>query len=234
MDDWISTTKRVYAGLRAEIVNGSYRPGERLDAAMLAQRYRTSITPVREALNRLAGEDLVEALSHQGFRIPILSDADLRALYDWACEQLIAALRLSPRGLRAQPEMARWPREADYAQQPVEATEQFCMAIAQLSANVTCCRAVERMNAQLRPVRKLESALITKPTEALVTFPGVLVRGIDAASKILITYHRVRREAATGLVGLLAMQNPPSSRKSRGPSSQLIAPAGARLPIARG
>ncbi|MGH1557293.1 GntR family transcriptional regulator [Caulobacter segnis] len=55
---------------KTQLLDGVYQPGERLDAAVLAERYFWSITPVRAALHRLAGERLVEARSNEGFTAP--------------------------------------------------------------------------------------------------------------------------------------------------------------------
>ena len=51
--------------LRAAIVVGELPPGSRLRTAELAARFGVSPTPLREALQRLAAEGLVELLPHR-------------------------------------------------------------------------------------------------------------------------------------------------------------------------
>jgi DNA-binding GntR family transcriptional regulator len=70
----------VYAELRADILGGRQRPGARLPFAELTARYAASMGVVREALNRLAAEGLVEAEPQFGFRVVPLSVADLKHL----------------------------------------------------------------------------------------------------------------------------------------------------------
>src|SRR3546814_9451996 len=41
------------------------------------------MTPVRDSLNRLAGERLVHSSPGEGFQVPLLSETELRALIDW-------------------------------------------------------------------------------------------------------------------------------------------------------
>lgn len=58
-----------YEQIRALILSGEMAPGARLSQLELADRLAISRTPVREALRRLAGEGLVDALPQRGFRV---------------------------------------------------------------------------------------------------------------------------------------------------------------------
>lgn len=88
-----STMERVYLDLKARILAGQYPPGTRLDPVNLAKSLRASATPVREALHRLAGERIIDSWHQEGFRPPILAEADLHDLYSWAAYLLGLALR---------------------------------------------------------------------------------------------------------------------------------------------
>ncbi|MEM9880153.1 MAG: GntR family transcriptional regulator, partial [Pseudomonadota bacterium] len=59
------------------IETGVYRQGDQLIARTIAQELGTSIAPVREALNRLKGEGLVEFFSNRSARVKELSDKEL-------------------------------------------------------------------------------------------------------------------------------------------------------------
>lgn len=50
---------QVYDIVKAQIIQGTLKPGERILADELAQKLNASKTPIREALNRLKGENLV-------------------------------------------------------------------------------------------------------------------------------------------------------------------------------
>jgi DNA-binding GntR family transcriptional regulator len=73
-------TDRATALLRAQILTGGLSPGERLRAADLRQRFGLGLTPMREALNRLFTEGLVEIEPHQGPRVTDASAAELADL----------------------------------------------------------------------------------------------------------------------------------------------------------
>lgn len=61
-----STRSQVYTQLRAEIITLAMQPGQVLSESELAEVYGVSRTPVREALIRLAGENLVEVVPQLG------------------------------------------------------------------------------------------------------------------------------------------------------------------------
>jgi len=69
-----------YDLLRHEILHGDLAPGERLRVADLHARYRLGLTPIREALMRLASEGLVEAEANRGARVREATLGDLADL----------------------------------------------------------------------------------------------------------------------------------------------------------
>ena len=79
-----STTSafRVQDALREAILTGSLPPGSRLRAEPLAERLRTSRTPVREALMLLAREGLVDIEPRRGAVVRPFDASDLLDLYD--------------------------------------------------------------------------------------------------------------------------------------------------------
>jgi DNA-binding GntR family transcriptional regulator len=54
-----SLTRSVYQQLRSDLLSGHYRPGEKLRADELRQRFQIGSSPIREALNRLLAEGFV-------------------------------------------------------------------------------------------------------------------------------------------------------------------------------
>jgi DNA-binding GntR family transcriptional regulator len=71
---------QVYEQLRAAILSGQLQPGQRLKVADLSAEHRVSLNVVREALNRLTGEQLVKAEPQVGFAVTELSLEDLADL----------------------------------------------------------------------------------------------------------------------------------------------------------
>lgn len=69
----------VYASLKTMILTGVLQPGDRLIEIDLAQRLKVSRTPLREALNMLGRDGLVDNRPHQGFFVTLF---DLKAFED--------------------------------------------------------------------------------------------------------------------------------------------------------
>ena len=68
--------------LRQAILRGELRPGQRLHASDLAERWDVSATPLREAFQRLAGEGLVELLPQRGARVSELAPDEAASIYE--------------------------------------------------------------------------------------------------------------------------------------------------------
>jgi GntR family carbon starvation induced transcriptional regulator len=70
----------VYQQVRAAILSGRLPPGQRLKVSDLSVQHGVSLNVVREALNRLTGEQLVRAVPQIGFAVTDLSLDDLTDL----------------------------------------------------------------------------------------------------------------------------------------------------------
>jgi GntR family carbon starvation induced transcriptional regulator len=71
---------RVFEAIRSQVLGGRFVPRQRLKVAALASSHGVSLNVVREALNRLAGQGLVEVEPNLGFSVRGLSAADLEDL----------------------------------------------------------------------------------------------------------------------------------------------------------
>ena len=67
----------VHERLRADLMAGRYGSGEALRLEPLMARYGCGISPLREALNRLAAERLVRAVGQRGFQAAPVSLAEM-------------------------------------------------------------------------------------------------------------------------------------------------------------
>ncbi|MEU3710876.1 GntR family transcriptional regulator [Streptomyces catenulae] len=72
-----SVRAQILAALRQSLLAGDLTPGEVYSAPALAGRYGVSATPVREAMQQLAGEGAVEVVPNRGFRVAEHSIRDL-------------------------------------------------------------------------------------------------------------------------------------------------------------
>jgi DNA-binding GntR family transcriptional regulator len=70
----------VYLALKRDILKGALAPNLRLQIDWVAARYEAGTNPVREALNRLSAERLVDREDQRGFAVPPLSLDHFREL----------------------------------------------------------------------------------------------------------------------------------------------------------
>jgi DNA-binding GntR family transcriptional regulator len=77
-----ATGNRVYQAIKARLVAYEFPQGQRIYLEPIAAELGVSTTPVREALNRLAAEDLVIKASQKGFIAMHLNRDRLRGHYE--------------------------------------------------------------------------------------------------------------------------------------------------------
>ncbi|GAA4523482.1 GntR family transcriptional regulator [Amycolatopsis samaneae] len=70
----------VYDRIRGSLLGGELPPGSKLKLNDFAGQYAVSLSVVREAVTRLAGEGLVEASPQRGFAVAQLTISDLQDL----------------------------------------------------------------------------------------------------------------------------------------------------------
>src|SRR5512136_1600000 len=81
-DSYDTSKSRAYKELRRSIIMGHRKPGERLSLDELAKTYKTSITPLRDALHMLSQEGLVTIKPRSGYFVSRLTLKELRDLYE--------------------------------------------------------------------------------------------------------------------------------------------------------
>ncbi|OKI01078.1 GntR family transcriptional regulator [Streptomyces sp. CB02923] len=99
-----SVRGQVLAALREALISGELVPGEVYSAPALAVRYGVSATPVREAMQLLAGEGAVEVAPNRGFRVAERTHRDLAELAEVRAMLEVPALLRLARALPAE----RW------------------------------------------------------------------------------------------------------------------------------
>lgn len=115
--DTSSLADRAHLSLRAMILNGQLAPRQELRQELLAASLGVSRTPLREALNRLASEGLIEFRPHRSALVAEFSLHDLEQ--DYAARRIIepaaariAAERCDPTALAALATALRAAEEA--------------------------------------------------------------------------------------------------------------------------
>lgn len=137
----------VYEALRAMVMTGDIREGERVAESRLAEQLGVSRTPVREALQRLEGDGLIVAHG-RGVRVRLLNRSELASLYfaragleGWAAYQAAQRVKhgeVAPARLAAVDSLARDAHtltlSGDLAR-AMEANRSFHEAVAALAQN---------------------------------------------------------------------------------------------------
>ncbi|TPK69518.1 GntR family transcriptional regulator [Mesorhizobium sp. B2-4-19] len=95
---------RAYGALKQELISGGFSPGQTLVIRKLAETFGISTTPIREALQRLVAERLLEMQNNRSVIVPLLSAPAFEELTHIriAVEGLageMAATRMSESGL---------------------------------------------------------------------------------------------------------------------------------------
>jgi DNA-binding GntR family transcriptional regulator len=74
--------RKVYDHLRAAVLSGELRAGERLNLTTLSDQLGVSRSPVHQALTRLAAEGLVDVRSRRGYTVTPITTKALSEEYD--------------------------------------------------------------------------------------------------------------------------------------------------------
>jgi DNA-binding GntR family transcriptional regulator len=77
-----SLTEQIYQALWRDIVFGDLAPGSSLDELLLVERFKSSRTPIREALARLAGDNLVVQHRNRGTYVSEIKVSELSAFFE--------------------------------------------------------------------------------------------------------------------------------------------------------
>jgi DNA-binding GntR family transcriptional regulator len=77
-----SLADRAYQLLRADIVSCVLRPGQQVVQSRLAETYQIGTTPIRDALHRLALENLVQPVPRSGYIIAPITLTDIQEMFE--------------------------------------------------------------------------------------------------------------------------------------------------------
>jgi DNA-binding GntR family transcriptional regulator len=162
--------RRAYETLRDEILSLSLVPGALLDETTLADRFGMSRSPVREALIRLAGDELVITLAN---RSTVVAPIDVQSFPKYV-EALDVAQRMNTRlaaELRSEADLLSIAeRQTDYVRAVKsgrhlamsEANKAFHMAIANAGRNPFLASFYDRLLNQGRRILHLHFAYLER------------------------------------------------------------------------
>lgn len=192
------TFERVYAAIKQRLRDGKFRPGDRLEPAVLSDELNASVTPVRDALHRLTGERLVEAPRHEGFRIPLLTESTLRHLYAWHRDLILLAISGRPGREKLLGEALHQALGMDSGS---PSPERIFTALAHASGNPEHDAAFDSAAERLKPVHRAESLLLdAAEKESAEILEALRNRDQRSLRTSLVRYHRRRQRMVPELL----------------------------------
>ena len=92
--------EQVYHVVRQSILKGDYKPGKKLNEVELSRNLKVSRSPIREALQRLDNEGLVELQPRKGAVVTCLTGEKIEELFEQreALEGMAARFAAQKRG----------------------------------------------------------------------------------------------------------------------------------------
>ncbi len=173
--------ERVYRLLREWLVTAQLPPGEFLSEAVLAQRCKTSRTPIREACSRLAQDKWLSQIPHKGYLVKPISVRDIVELYEF--RKILECFAAEKVAQAATPEqiahlkaiVAVESQRRPDVQKILVANEAFHLRLAELSGNP---RVIDQLRLALGYVRRLDT-LCTQTVPGWIGHKDV-VRAIEA------------------------------------------------------
>ena len=94
-----SVTDKVRRALRDYVLSGALKPGTQLIESQLAEQLGVSRAPVREALQTLESEGLVESVPNKGTFVADITEEDLREIYAVRAALEGVAMRLAAQAM---------------------------------------------------------------------------------------------------------------------------------------
>ncbi len=91
----MNLAEQAYQSIRKEILSTALLPGQQIVQNQLAEKYGLGMTPVRDALQRLAHEGLVQAIPRSGYTVSHITFSDVRELFELRGILETAAVRLA-------------------------------------------------------------------------------------------------------------------------------------------
>jgi DNA-binding GntR family transcriptional regulator len=156
-----SLSERVYRALKRDIITGVHTPGEALSEKELAEKYKSSRTPVREAAVRLQQDCLLRVVPNRGYFITKISVQDLTELYEYrasvecTCAELAALKATNSPLLKHLEELAHTRYKLDDRESYIHfisADTAFHVTVARLARNQLLLHAVESVRCQMERI----------------------------------------------------------------------------------
>lgn len=91
----LTLAEQIYTILKDDIISQEIKCGEKLTLKALQERFDISSTPIRDAMNRLNQDGLIDHVTNVGAKVIDLSNDHIREVYDFCNILDTAALKLA-------------------------------------------------------------------------------------------------------------------------------------------
>ncbi len=184
-----------YRHIKRAIMDGRWPGGTRLEAMRLADELGVSMTPVRDSLNQLVGEGLVDLTPGEGFRVPAITEQVVRDLLQLNELILLSVL----------------DRDWTDVEQPLGGFDEYAdrisaifAAVARRSQNRALTNVVERVGEQLHTIRRHEPEVLSDAWAVVAELEDSLTASSGHLAGLLRLYHQECHLNVSRLVILVA------------------------------
>jgi len=193
--------ERAYRYLRERLDAGAYRAGERINILALREELKLSQTPIREALSRLVGQNLIRDRRGEGYYVASLeprSAAQLYALYRLYLDAGLKEIRCHAEKL------GRTLLSGQTDDDPASRAARLFDNLLRMARNRPLSDAARQIDMRLRPLRRHEAAVFADVEEEWATLERLARAGDRASLRPAIRiFHQRRERSAARLVSFL-------------------------------
>jgi DNA-binding FadR family transcriptional regulator len=182
--------------LKRMLMEGAWPQGERLEALRLADDLGVSMTPVRDCLNRLVGERLVDMKHGEGYRVARISEHSLRDMLDVNLALVELALLVEP--TVAKPTDIRF-EDSGYADRVAILFDN----IAARSGNAILCEALRSLSERFHRARMIEPKVIADAGPELEEAEYLFREQLPELKAKMRSFHKRRCDRASDIVRLV-------------------------------
>ncbi|KWN16947.1 GntR family transcriptional regulator [Burkholderia territorii] len=174
-----STADAVAASLREMIINGELQAGERLVERDLAERFGISRIPMREAIQRLEREGLLDIFRNRGAVVRMLSASDVQEIYDMRAllegDAIYRSVkRLDDETLARAELVHRLLGESNVSRRQGELNREFHALLYSCCGNERQLKAIAELRSQVERYERLQATLVADTPSFQVEHEAIL------------------------------------------------------------
>ncbi|KVN49751.1 GntR family transcriptional regulator [Burkholderia territorii] len=174
-----STADAVAASLREMIINGELQAGERLVERDLAERFGISRIPMREAIQRLEREGLLDIFRNRGAVVRMLSASDVQEIYDMRTllegDAIYRSVkRLDDETLARAELVHRLLGESNVSRRQGELNREFHALLYSCCGNERQLKAIAELRSQVERYERLQATLLADTPSFQVEHEAIL------------------------------------------------------------